>query len=425
MVEDRIMQTSSLKNLYLVLPFFHLLLCLHGIDAQSQKGNKTVPALIVFGDSIVDPGNNNVLKTLIKCDFPPYGQDFKQHMPTGRFSNGKIPSDLIGLMFHDSSMHASESLGIKDLLPAYYDPDLTPEDLLTGVSFASGGSGYDSLTPKLASAISLSDQLMLFEEYKEKIKAIAGEEKAARIVADSLYIIIIGTDDIANTYYSTPFRQAHYDLHSYVELLVNAASKFYLHFGLNDLVRPFDPIPGPLTISKVQGLRSLTSHVPGSPGPHPRRMQFKDLYKSGARKIGIVGLPPLGCVPSQRTLAGGLARDCAETHNHAAVAVNKRLSQEIDKLQSQLTDSLLVYIDAYTTLNDIIRHPSKYGFEVSTKGCCGTGLIEVVVLCNPLTPHTCTDVSKYVFWDSYHPTERAYRILFDKIAEEYLPLLTG
>ena len=42
-----------------------------------------------------------------------------------------------------------EELGIKELLPAYKDPTLQPKDLLTGVSFASGGSGYDSLTPKL------------------------------------------------------------------------------------------------------------------------------------------------------------------------------------------------------------------------------------------------------------------------------------
>lgn len=39
-----------------------------------------------------------------------------------------------------------EELGIKELLPAYLDPNLQPEDLLTGVNFASGGAGYDPLT---------------------------------------------------------------------------------------------------------------------------------------------------------------------------------------------------------------------------------------------------------------------------------------
>lgn len=57
-----------------------------------------VPAVIVFGDSIVDTGNNNGLVTAIKCNFPPYGRDFIRHEPTGRFSNGKITSDFIGTM---------------------------------------------------------------------------------------------------------------------------------------------------------------------------------------------------------------------------------------------------------------------------------------------------------------------------------------
>jgi hypothetical protein len=44
---------------------------------------------------------------------------------------------------------AVEEFGIKELLPAYKDPTLQPKDLLTGVSFASGGSGYDTSTPKV------------------------------------------------------------------------------------------------------------------------------------------------------------------------------------------------------------------------------------------------------------------------------------
>jgi hypothetical protein len=58
--------------------------------------NVTIPALLVFGDSIVDAGNNNDLETLVKSNFPPYGKDFEGGIPTGRFCNGKIPSDIIG-----------------------------------------------------------------------------------------------------------------------------------------------------------------------------------------------------------------------------------------------------------------------------------------------------------------------------------------
>jgi len=59
--------------------------------------NVSVPAVFVFGDSVVDTGNNNNRTTsFARSNFPPYGRDFEGGIPTGRFSNGKVPSDLIG-----------------------------------------------------------------------------------------------------------------------------------------------------------------------------------------------------------------------------------------------------------------------------------------------------------------------------------------
>lgn len=60
------------------------------------------------------------------------------------------------------------------------------------------------------------------------------------------------------------------------------------------------------------------------------------------------------------------------------------------------------------------------GFEVADKGCCGTGTYEVAAACNKWSLFTCTNASKYVFWDSYHPTEEAYRILVDYIFQDNL-----
>lgn len=60
------------------------------------NGQPLVPALIIFGDSVVDVGNNNDLETIIKSNFLPYGRDFVKHKPTGRFCNGKLASDFTG-----------------------------------------------------------------------------------------------------------------------------------------------------------------------------------------------------------------------------------------------------------------------------------------------------------------------------------------
>lgn len=55
-----------------------------------------VSCVLVFGDSSVDPGNNNVLQTTMKGNFPPYGKNFFGGRPTGRFSDGRLATDFIG-----------------------------------------------------------------------------------------------------------------------------------------------------------------------------------------------------------------------------------------------------------------------------------------------------------------------------------------
>lgn len=52
-------------------------------------------AFFVFGDSLVDNGNNNYLVTTARADSPPYGIDYPTHRATGRFSNGLNIPDII------------------------------------------------------------------------------------------------------------------------------------------------------------------------------------------------------------------------------------------------------------------------------------------------------------------------------------------
>ncbi|XP_052480179.1 GDSL esterase/lipase At3g43550 [Gossypium raimondii] len=73
----------------IILFLFMVLNCHVNEAALVLPKNVTVTAVFVFGDSIVDPGNNNNLPTIAKGNFLPYGRDFKDG-PTGRFSNGKL-----------------------------------------------------------------------------------------------------------------------------------------------------------------------------------------------------------------------------------------------------------------------------------------------------------------------------------------------
>ncbi|CAI9756378.1 unnamed protein product [Fraxinus pennsylvanica] len=80
----------------------------------NHTGAAKVPAILVFGDSSVDAGNNNQISTVLKSNFRPYGRDFFGGKPTGRFSNGRIPPDF-----------NSEGFGLRPFVPAYLDGKIT------------------------------------------------------------------------------------------------------------------------------------------------------------------------------------------------------------------------------------------------------------------------------------------------------------
>lgn len=65
------------------------------LSANMVEAEPQVPCYFIFGDSLVDNGNNNQLSSLAKANYMPYGIDFPDG-PTGRFSNGKTSVDVIG-----------------------------------------------------------------------------------------------------------------------------------------------------------------------------------------------------------------------------------------------------------------------------------------------------------------------------------------
>ncbi|CAI0378128.1 unnamed protein product [Linum tenue] len=165
-----------------------LLIC-SAAAAESYNKKNQVPAVFVFGDSLVDTGNNNYVHTIAKGNFPPYGRDFAGGRATGRFSNAKGVADYI-----------AQVLGVKQLLPPYLDPSLDLQELLTGVCFASAGSGYDPRTPQKMNAIPMMTQLNMFKEYIKRINASVGPERTQEIISQSAYIIFMGSNDLTNTY---------------------------------------------------------------------------------------------------------------------------------------------------------------------------------------------------------------------------------
>ncbi|KAL2345850.1 hypothetical protein Fmac_007135 [Flemingia macrophylla] len=162
----------------------------------SFTGAEAQRAFFVFGDSLVDNGNNNYLATAARADSPPYGIDYPSGRPTGRFSNGYNIPDFI-----------SQELGAESTLP-YLSPQLDGEKLLVGANFASAGIGILNDTGiQFINIIRIYRQLEYFEEYQQRVSALIGDEATERLVNGALILITLGGNDFVNNYYLVPFSQ--------------------------------------------------------------------------------------------------------------------------------------------------------------------------------------------------------------------------
>ncbi|KAJ8754166.1 hypothetical protein K2173_002065 [Erythroxylum novogranatense] len=334
--------------------------------ARGGDGDTLVPALLIFGDSVVDAGNNNDLTTLVKANFPPYGRDFVTHTATGRFCNGKLAADF-----------TADFLGFTSYPPAYLGQDATGNNLLKGANFASAGSGLHDGTAKLYGSISLSQQFKNYRDYQAKVVNMVGEAKTKGIINGSIHLLSTGSSDFLQNYYINPLLYGLYTPDQFSDLLMRSYATF-----------------------------------------------IKNLYERGARKIGVTGLPPTGCLPAAITLFGMGSNQCVERLNHDAISFNNKLNITSQRLVHKLPGLTLVVFDIYQPLLDMILKPTDYGFFESRKACCGTGTFETSMLCNEWSIGTCSNATQYVFWDSFHPSEAANQVLAADLASQGSSLIS-
>ncbi|KAF8687836.1 hypothetical protein HU200_042777 [Digitaria exilis] len=318
-------------------------------SSPSTSPSPKVPAVIVFGDSTVDTGNNNAIGTILKSDFAPYGRDMAGGpKPTGRFCNGRLPPDFI-----------SEALGLPPLVPAYLDPAYGIDDFARGVCFASAGTGLDNKTADVLSVIPLWKEVEYFKEYQRRLRRHVGRARARRIVSDALYVVSIGTNDFLENYYLfVTGRFMEFTVGEFEDFLVSQAEWF-----------------------------------------------LAEIHRLGARRVTFAGLSPIGCLPLERTLnvfRGG----CIEEYNQVARDYNEKLVAMLGRLMASRPKLKVAYINVYKNMLDLITNPSTLGLENVEEGCCATGKVEMSYMCNDKSPMTCEDAGKFFFWDSFHPTEK-------------------
>ncbi|KAI4302905.1 hypothetical protein MLD38_038598 [Melastoma candidum] len=317
----------------------------------------SVPALFILGDSSVDCGTNNFLGTFARADHPPYGRDFVTHSPTGRFSNGKIPVDFI-----------ASRLGLP-FVPSYLGLNGTAEEMLRGVNYASAGAGIIfSSGSELGQHISLTQQIQQFTDTVQQFILHLGEAAAANRISRSVFYISIGVNDYI-----------HYYLRN-----VSDVQNQYLPWTFNQF---------------------LASSV---------EQEIKNLYDLHARRVVVMGLPPIGCAPHYLWQYGSKDGGCIEEINDAIMGFNFAMRFMIDQLHHELPDANVIYCDVFRGSMDILTNHKQYGFNITSDACCGLGKYNGWIMC--LMPDmACADASNHIWWDQFHPTEAVNEILADNV----------
>ncbi|XAR49702.1 Triacylglycerol lipase [Bertholletia excelsa] len=327
----------------------------------------SLPANFVFGDSLVEVGNNNYIASFSKANYIPNGIDFGK--PTGRYTNGRTIVDILG-----------QELGLKDYTPPYLAPTTTGPVVLKGVNYASGGGGILNQTGKIfGGRINLDAQLDNFANTRQDIISSIGAPAAMKLFKRALFSIAIGSNDFINNYLTPVVSNVEQKL-APPQVFVNAM------------------------ISRI-------------------RLQLMRLYSMGARKVVVANVGPIGCIPYQREINPSAGENCVAFPNQLAQLFNAQLKDLITELSLNLKDSKFLYADVYHVVDDIIQNYTSYGFENADSSCCYvSGRFGGLIPCGPPSK-VCADRSKYVFWDPYHPTDATNEIIAKRLMDGHADVI--
>lgn len=307
--------------------------------AENVESGKPITAMFVFGDSYVDTGNHDRTTSAWQ---PPYGISFPGK-PSGRHSDGKVLTDLIASFFNISTP-----------LP-YTQRDSYPNQVSSGMNFASGGTGVFDTVPGLPNATAQIDQL-------ENI--ISKGVYSNKSFASSLVLFSISGNDYG----------------------------FYIQRK-----------------QTVQGLVPFAQSV-----VKQFSLDLERLYSMGFRQFAVTDMGPLGCLPLY-TQSNSFAR-CNDTANGLAIYHNSLLQTALKRIKHTRMDARIVVLDQYSDSMSIFQHPHQYGkFVEALKPCC-MGACGVRDSGGKALYSVCEHPEDSFFWDVVHPTQAAWQALMIQFA---------
>ncbi|XP_021752335.1 GDSL esterase/lipase At2g23540-like [Chenopodium quinoa] len=352
-------------NFMTTLMMVSSLLCLIPIG-NADDNDKALGASFIFGDSLVDAGNNNYLSTLSKADTTPNGIDFKASggTPTGRFTNGRTIGDIVG-----------EMMGIPTYATPFLAPNATGKAILSGVNYASGGGGILNATGRIfVNRLGMDVQVDYFNITRKQIDQLLGASSARDYIQKkSIFSVTVGSNDFLNNY-----------------------------------LLPVISIGARISQTADSFTDDMINHL---------RDQLTRLYRLDARKFVVANVGPIGCIPYQKTINQLNENECVDLADKLARQYNAKLKDLLVQLGETLPESTFVYANVYDLVLELITNYRKYGFSTASRACCGNGgQFAGIIPCGP-SSSLCTDRDKHVFWDPYHPSEAANVLLAKQLLD--------
>ncbi|XP_065854934.1 GDSL esterase/lipase At5g03820-like [Euphorbia lathyris] len=343
------------KKFHISSFYFSIFLLSASLFSDFGEASRLPRAIYIFGDSTFDVGTNNFLNIenqLERANFPFNGIDFAYSIPSGRFSNGYNTADQIAKLLGYRRSPASfmelvveHSRNFKNLI-------------VEGVNFASGGSGILDSTGN--GVMALSEQLRQFSTVRDNISELIGPENTAELLSESVFMISVGSNDLFS------YQQG--------QGTSNNITQPQLYLGLLQ--------------------ETYQTHL-----------QY--LYDLGARKFGIVSIPPIGCCPFELSL--GKSGECVKELNDLAQSFFNLTHNILLNMTSQLEGMKFSLGNAYQITSDFIQNPLLFGFNEVKEACCGFGRFNGEMGCNT-SASVCSDRQNRLFWDRFHPTQAASKL---------------
>ncbi|KAM0010873.1 putative triacylglycerol lipase [Helianthus debilis subsp. tardiflorus] len=212
----------------------------------------------------------------------------------------------------------------------------------------------------IASTISLPQQVDYYSLVYDQLVQQLGLDGTRTHLAKSLFLIVIGSNDLFNYFGIDSKLPAQYTVQQYVDHMVST-------------------------------LKPL----------------LKQMYGLGARKFVVSGVGVIGCCPAQRKPNNN--SECNLEANYGSTKYNDGLKALLNELKLESSDMHYTYFDTYNVMSDLIQRPETYGITEIKEACCGFGNLKADVPCIPLADY-CPNRKDHLFWDLYHLTESTYNI---------------